>query len=226
MGEKIDHVDGMTIEEAEHQLATRLYQNTAKVHFNQLRPSRALQRRLIYGGHIISLARCLSFNGLGERLQMLAINAGAHANPSFAGDTIYAYSEVLEKLSCRDAATSASPAGAPGRDQEPSGTDFPYKKDGKYDDAWCSISTHPGAAALSSGRGPAASTSSRPRISDQVGSGWAQYGSSVGIIGGPHRRRTLSCRVPAGVGRHGRALCRRARPDQAQGRDRVAPSKS
>src|SRR6201995_823897 len=29
VGEKIDHVDGMTIEEAEHQLATRLYQKPA-----------------------------------------------------------------------------------------------------------------------------------------------------------------------------------------------------
>src|SRR5262249_9035 len=35
VGERIDHVDGMTLEEAEHQIATRLYQNTAKVHFNQ-----------------------------------------------------------------------------------------------------------------------------------------------------------------------------------------------
>ena len=34
VGERIDHVDGMTVEEAEHQIATRLYQNTAKVHFN------------------------------------------------------------------------------------------------------------------------------------------------------------------------------------------------
>ena len=34
-GERIDHVDGVTVEEAEHQTATRLYQNTAKVHFNQ-----------------------------------------------------------------------------------------------------------------------------------------------------------------------------------------------
>src|SRR5215467_11834484 len=30
-GERIDHVDGMTVEEAEHALATRLYQNTARV---------------------------------------------------------------------------------------------------------------------------------------------------------------------------------------------------
>ena len=34
-GEKIDHVDGVTVEEAEHMMATRLYQNTARVHFNQ-----------------------------------------------------------------------------------------------------------------------------------------------------------------------------------------------
>src|SRR5271165_2631370 len=34
-GQRIDHVDGITVEEAEHQLATRLYQNTARVHFNQ-----------------------------------------------------------------------------------------------------------------------------------------------------------------------------------------------
>ena len=34
IGEKIDHVDGVTIEEAEHMLATRLWQNTAKVHFD------------------------------------------------------------------------------------------------------------------------------------------------------------------------------------------------
>ena len=34
-GERIDHVDGITVEEAEHMIAARLYQNTAKVHFNQ-----------------------------------------------------------------------------------------------------------------------------------------------------------------------------------------------
>jgi 2-methylfumaryl-CoA hydratase len=33
-GERIDHVDGTTVEEAEHMMACRLFQNTAKVHFN------------------------------------------------------------------------------------------------------------------------------------------------------------------------------------------------
>lgn len=98
-GEKIDHVDGMTIEESEHMLATRLYQNTAKVHFNQhAQGQEKIGRRLIYGGHIISLARALSFNGLANAQFIAAINGGTHANPTFAGDTVYAWSEVLEKI--------------------------------------------------------------------------------------------------------------------------------
>jgi Acyl dehydratase len=97
IGEKISHVDGMTIEEAEHQMATRLFQNTAKVHFDQhAQKDSRFGRRLIYGGHIISLARALSFNGLGNACMMLAINGGRHVAPTFAGDTIYAWSEILD----------------------------------------------------------------------------------------------------------------------------------
>ncbi|SNT72665.1 MaoC family dehydratase [Paracoccus seriniphilus] len=95
LGEKIDHVDGVTLEEAEHMLATRLWQNTAKVHFDAThRPD---GRRLIYGGHIISLARSLSFNGLANAQMIVGLNSGAHANPAFAGDTVRAWSEVLDK---------------------------------------------------------------------------------------------------------------------------------
>ena len=98
VGEKIDHIDGMTIEESEHMIATRLYQNTAKVHFNQhTQKEGRFGRRIVYGGHIISLARALSFNGLGNAFKVLAINAGNHVAPSFGGDTIYAWSEILDK---------------------------------------------------------------------------------------------------------------------------------
>ena len=97
-GEKIDHVDGMTVEEAEHQIATRLYQNTARVHFNQFTEGQGrFGRRLIYGGHVISLARALSFNGLANAFHIAAINAGRHVAPLFAGDTVFAWSEVLGK---------------------------------------------------------------------------------------------------------------------------------
>ena len=98
VGEKIDHVDGMTVEEAEHQLATRLYQNTARVHFNQHSESQGrFGKRLIYGGHVISIARALSFNGLASAFHIAGINGGRHVAPLFAGDTVYAWSEVLDK---------------------------------------------------------------------------------------------------------------------------------
>jgi 2-methylfumaryl-CoA hydratase len=134
VGEKIDHVDGMTLEEAEHMLATRLYQNTAKVHFNQFTEGKGrFGRRLIYGGHVISLARALSFNGLANAIRILAINGGRHTNPCFAGDTIHAWSEVLGKeevpgradfgtLRLRLVATKDRPC-----------HDFPFKADGGYD---------------------------------------------------------------------------------------------
>jgi len=98
VGEKIDHVDGMTVEEAEHQLATRLYQNTARVHFDALAQKQSrFGKRLIYGGVTISLARAIAFNGLANAAYMLAINGGRHVSPLFAGDTLYAWSEVLAK---------------------------------------------------------------------------------------------------------------------------------
>lgn len=95
VGERIDHVDGVTVEESEHMLATRLWQNTSKVHFDVTQ--REDGKRLVYGGHVISMARALSFNGLANAQMIVALNAGAHANPCFAGDTVRAWSEVLDR---------------------------------------------------------------------------------------------------------------------------------
>jgi len=134
VGEKIDHVDGMTIEEAEHMIATRLYQNTAKVHFNQhTGKDSQFGRRLIYGGHVISLARALSFNGLANAFKIVAINGGRHVAPTFAGDTIYAWSEVLEKIEIpeRDDVGALRIRMVACKDQ--ACTEFPGKDDdGKY----------------------------------------------------------------------------------------------
>jgi 2-methylfumaryl-CoA hydratase len=136
VGEKIDHVDGVTVEEAEHQIATRLYQNTARVHFNQFSESKGrFGRRLIYGGHVISLARALSFNGLGNAFHLAAINGGRHVAPLFAGNTVFAWSEVLDKaelphrrdvgaLRLRTVATKDRPC-----------ADFPLKQGDGYDPA-------------------------------------------------------------------------------------------
>jgi len=137
IGEKIDHIDGMTLEEAEHMLATRLYQNTARVHFNQhVEKEGRFGRRIIYGGHILSLARALSFGGLANAIRIAALNGGRHVAPTFAGETVYAWSEVLDKmpvpgrgdlgaLRLRTLATKDRPC-----------ADFPGKKaDGQYDPA-------------------------------------------------------------------------------------------
>jgi len=136
VGEKIDHVDGVTVEEAEHQIATRLYQNTARIHFNQFAESKSrFSRRLIYGGHAISLARALTFNGLGNAFHVAAINGGRHVAPLFAGCTVFAWSEVLASaelpgrkdvgaLRLRTVAT-----------KDRGCADFPFKTGDEYDPA-------------------------------------------------------------------------------------------
>ena len=135
-GEKIDHVAGITVEEAEHQIATRLYQNTAQIHFDQF--SAALgrfKRRLVYGGHAISLARALTSNGLGNAFHIAAINGGRHVAPLFAGLTVFAWTEVLAAsalpgrddvgaLRLRTVATKDRPC-----------SDFPFKHGDEYDPA-------------------------------------------------------------------------------------------
>jgi 2-methylfumaryl-CoA hydratase len=134
IGERIDHVDGMTVEEAEHQLATRLYQNTAKVHFDALAQAGSrFGRRLVYGGVAISIARALAFNGLANAQWMLAINGGRHVNPVFAGDTLYAWSEVLDKADLgRAGALRLRLVAVKNR----ASGDFPFKTEsGEYDSA-------------------------------------------------------------------------------------------
>ncbi len=96
-GEILRHGDGTTVEEAEHQMATRLYQNTARVHFNlHAQKHSGFPGRLIYGGHIISLARAQTFDGLGNAFHVAAINGGQHVAPTYAGDTVVSASEILK----------------------------------------------------------------------------------------------------------------------------------
>ena len=136
VGEKIDHVDGITVEEAEHQIATRLYQNTARIHFNQFVEAKGrFGRRLIYGGHVISLARTLSFNGLANAFHIAGINSGRHVAPLFAGGTVFAWSEVLAKadLPGRDDAGALRLRTVAAKDR--SCADFPLKSGSEDDPA-------------------------------------------------------------------------------------------
>ncbi|MEO1324092.1 MAG: MaoC family dehydratase [Pseudomonadota bacterium] len=137
IGEKISHVDGMAVEEAEHQIATRLYQNTAKVHFDAYGQKESrFGKRLIYGGVVISIARALSFNGLGNAAELLAINGGTHTGPLFAGDTVYAWSEVLDKAELSDTVGALRLRLVAVKDQDPG--DFALRgEDGKYAPGVC-----------------------------------------------------------------------------------------
>jgi len=97
-GDVIDHPGGATLEEAEHMAATRLYQNTARIHFDAFRAkSNQFGKRLIYGGHAISLCRSLSHDGLENAFAIAAIHGGSHSNPLFAGDTLYCRHLVLSR---------------------------------------------------------------------------------------------------------------------------------
>ncbi|MBP9616223.1 MAG: MaoC family dehydratase [Aliarcobacter sp.] len=98
-GERLNHPEGITIDNSDHTLATKLYQNNAKVHFNDhMMKSTPMGQRLMYGGIIISMARAISFNGLQNAQWVYSLNSGAHANPTYAGDTIYAYTEIVETI--------------------------------------------------------------------------------------------------------------------------------
>jgi len=132
IGERMDHVDGVKIEEAEHMMATRLWQNTSKVHFDPA--ARSGEPRLIYGGHVISLARALSFNGLANAQAIAAINGGSHTAPCVAGDTVYAWSEILDKAETSEPSVGALRIRTVAVKNR-FAADFPFKDaEGKYAD--------------------------------------------------------------------------------------------
>lgn len=92
-GEWIDHEDGMTINRSDHMTFTRLYQNSARVHFDAIATDGT---PLVYGGLPVSIGYAQAYNGLENRLGIRAINGGVHANPVHAGDTLYSLTQILE----------------------------------------------------------------------------------------------------------------------------------
>lgn len=94
VGERLFHMDGMTVNASDHMSFTRLYQNSARVHFDGVMMN---GKPLVYGGLPISIGYAQSFNGLENRLGIAAINSGTHANPTNAGDTLYSFTDVLER---------------------------------------------------------------------------------------------------------------------------------
>ncbi|MGP2657117.1 MaoC family dehydratase [Malaciobacter sp. WC5094] len=133
-GERLNHPEGITIDNSDHTLATKLYQNNAKVHFNDhMMKTTAMGERLMYGGIVISMARAISFNGLQNAQWMYAINSGVHANPTYAGDTIYAYTEVIDTIDHkRDDIGLLRLRTIALKNQKPDEIESPKGEDGKY----------------------------------------------------------------------------------------------
>lgn len=98
IGARIVHPAAMTINDSDHSIATRLYQNTAKAHFDDFAMRAAGGQRLVYGGHVISVCKALAYDGFENALSIIAINSGSHVNPTFAGDTIASATTVVDKI--------------------------------------------------------------------------------------------------------------------------------
>ena len=114
------HPAGMTIDETDHTLATKLYQNTARVHFDlhHMKNSR-FGRRLVYGGQVMSICRALSYDGLENVLSIAAINSGTHHHPTFAGVTPRARSRPAIEVEFRPSFVSLSADGKPEQNLQP-----------------------------------------------------------------------------------------------------------
>ena len=48
------------------------------------------------------MARAISCNGLANAFKIIAIHSGKHSSPTFSGDTIYAWSKIMEKEKIND----------------------------------------------------------------------------------------------------------------------------
>ncbi|RXJ98444.1 hypothetical protein CRU98_10440 [Arcobacter sp. CECT 8986] len=133
-GERLNHPEGITIDDSDHTLATKLYQNNAKVHFDDfMMKSTPMKQRLMYGGHVISIARSISFNGLENAQWIYSINSGAHANPTYAKDTIYAFTEVIETIEHeREDIGLLRLRTIAVKNQKPEEIESPKDEDGKY----------------------------------------------------------------------------------------------
>ena len=99
VGQVIRHARGKTITELENVNITNMVMNTAQGHFNDDQMSRSpLGKILCYGGVNFSLVLGLASQDTVENaLAELALDNIQLKTMVFHGDTLYAYSKVLEK---------------------------------------------------------------------------------------------------------------------------------
>jgi itaconyl-CoA hydratase len=111
VGQVIAHARGKTVTEMDNVLLTNLVMNTADGHFNEHRMQQqhgiaGFNTRIVYGGISFSMVIGLAAQDTGEHvLEERGMDKIRLRAPVHHGDTLYAYTEVLEKA---DAETPAA----------------------------------------------------------------------------------------------------------------------
>ncbi len=98
-GDRHRHARGTTVGEVENQLLTKLVMNTAHAHFNEhAMKDGPFGQRLVFGLVTASIVIGLATQDTAENvIAELALDKMRFTAPVFHGDTLYAYTEVLEK---------------------------------------------------------------------------------------------------------------------------------
>lgn len=98
VGSVFEHARGRTVTELENVLITSMVLNTAQGHFNEhAMEGSEFGRRIVFGGVTTAIVVGLASEDTGENaLAELGMTGIKLPAPVFHGDTLYAFSEVLE----------------------------------------------------------------------------------------------------------------------------------
>ena len=98
VGAKYEHARGKTVTEMDGVLLTNMVMNTAQGHFNEDQMAKGpMGQRIVFGGVTASMVIGLAMQDTGEQaLAELAMTGIRFPVPVHHGDTLYAFSEVLE----------------------------------------------------------------------------------------------------------------------------------
>ena len=98
VGDVLQHARGKTVNEMDGVLITNLVMNTAQSHFNEdAMKGSPFGRRIVFGGVTIAMVVGLAMQDTGEQaLAELGMDKIRLRQSVFHGDSLYAFSEVLE----------------------------------------------------------------------------------------------------------------------------------
>jgi acyl dehydratase len=98
-GDLVRHARGKTVTEMDNVLLTNLLMNTAQGHFNEhVMASREFGTRITFGGIVAAMVIGLATQDTAENaLRELRLDGVRFLAPVVHGDTLYAYTEVVEK---------------------------------------------------------------------------------------------------------------------------------